>query len=377
VGPPVSGFLVLADISGYTDYLTGVELDHAVGVLNDLLGGLIESLGSPLQLVKVEGDAVFCHAPLDEADGADLVAQLEACYCAFADHRTDVVRSTTCECRACSHIADLDLKFIVHAGEYGRQQLGATEDLVGTAVIVVHRLSKNNVIDRTGVKAYVLISKEALAHVPPGLRTIAHEEDVAGIGRVACGVRDLAPIFAAHVEASKRRVVADEADIRHEFHLPIAPADAWSWFTDPDKRLRWQRDIKSLDSTPNDEGRIGVGAEFHCAHGALGGASLARYVDWQPYRSFTTTRTPTKRGPLAPPAMTETAEFADDGNGGTVVQVLLRCDDRRPGTIRRLHLTRPIINLMFERFDRTLMGLLQQSDAVRSPQQRDGVPDAR
>ena len=31
------GYLVLADISGYTSYLAGVELDHAQGVLTDLL----------------------------------------------------------------------------------------------------------------------------------------------------------------------------------------------------------------------------------------------------------------------------------------------------------------------------------------------------
>ncbi len=31
------GYLVLADISGYTSYLAGVELDHAHEILTDLL----------------------------------------------------------------------------------------------------------------------------------------------------------------------------------------------------------------------------------------------------------------------------------------------------------------------------------------------------
>ncbi|HMK11290.1 MAG TPA: DUF2652 domain-containing protein, partial [Acidimicrobiales bacterium] len=268
MGPPVSGFLVLADISGYTDYLTGVELDHAVGVLNDLLGGLIESLGPPLQMVKVEGDAVFCHAPLDEADGGELLAQLEACYCSFADHRTDMVRSTTCECRACSHIGDLDLKFVVHAGEYGRQKLGATEDLVGTPVIVVHRLSKNEVIDRTGVEAYVLITGDALAHMPSELQAVPHEEEVAGVGRLVCGVRDVRPAFEQHRKAMQSCVAPEQADLHHRMHVPLPPAATWQWFTDPVKRLRWQLDLKTLELTPNDEGRLGVGAEVHCAHGA-------------------------------------------------------------------------------------------------------------
>jgi len=31
------GYLVLADISGFTSYLAGVELEHASGILSDLL----------------------------------------------------------------------------------------------------------------------------------------------------------------------------------------------------------------------------------------------------------------------------------------------------------------------------------------------------
>ena len=36
------GYLVLADISGYTAYLAGVELDHAHEILSDLLETIVE-----------------------------------------------------------------------------------------------------------------------------------------------------------------------------------------------------------------------------------------------------------------------------------------------------------------------------------------------
>ena len=53
------GYLVLADISGYTSYLAGTELDHAHEILSDLLETIVGSLKSLLTISKLEGDAVF------------------------------------------------------------------------------------------------------------------------------------------------------------------------------------------------------------------------------------------------------------------------------------------------------------------------------
>jgi hypothetical protein len=57
------GYLVLADISGYRTYLAGVELEHSHDVLADLLGIVIDQLCPPMQLAKLEGDAVVCRPP--------------------------------------------------------------------------------------------------------------------------------------------------------------------------------------------------------------------------------------------------------------------------------------------------------------------------
>ena len=62
------GYLVLADISGYTAYLAGVELDHAYDILSDLLETVVKKLRPTLTLVKLEGEAVFAYVP--ESNGA-------------------------------------------------------------------------------------------------------------------------------------------------------------------------------------------------------------------------------------------------------------------------------------------------------------------
>src|SRR3954447_10864708 len=96
------GYLVLADITGYTSYLAGVELDHAQGVLTDLLETIVASFKTLLTVSKLEGDAVFGYVPESQVSrGETLIEFVEAGYMAFCDRRDAVKRHTTCTCNAC------------------------------------------------------------------------------------------------------------------------------------------------------------------------------------------------------------------------------------------------------------------------------------
>ena len=75
---PERACLVLADISGYTSYLAGVELDHARDILADLTDAVVRALRPTFRLAKLEGDAAFArparsggvtwHPSLDESN---------------------------------------------------------------------------------------------------------------------------------------------------------------------------------------------------------------------------------------------------------------------------------------------------------------------
>ena len=54
-----TGYLVLADISGYTSYVAQTEIEHADLALSYLLETLVEQLSSLLTICQLEGDAVF------------------------------------------------------------------------------------------------------------------------------------------------------------------------------------------------------------------------------------------------------------------------------------------------------------------------------
>jgi hypothetical protein len=65
-------YLFLADISGHSRFMAGVEEEHGVDLsdgipaaystLGDLLGAIVDAVKRDLALVKLEGDAVFAAA---------------------------------------------------------------------------------------------------------------------------------------------------------------------------------------------------------------------------------------------------------------------------------------------------------------------------
>src|SRR5436305_1767235 len=129
------GYLVLADIAGYTSYSAGVELDHAHDILTDLLEIIVEKFKLVLTISKLEGDAVFAYVATSKMErGETLLELVEATYTAFRDRREGVQRRTTCECNACRAIPTLDLKFFVHHGDFIVQNISGINELVGSDV---------------------------------------------------------------------------------------------------------------------------------------------------------------------------------------------------------------------------------------------------
>src|SRR5271165_34326 len=159
---PESAYFAIADISGYTSFLAGVELDHAQDIIADFMNTVVKGLRPPFRLAKFEGDAAFVYAVADKVDGSLLQDAIESAYFAFRKGLRNIKLSTTCECGACSDMQRLDLKFVCHNGEFVKHRMAGREELAGRDVIVVHRLLKNSVNERLGGHAYALYSDAAV-----------------------------------------------------------------------------------------------------------------------------------------------------------------------------------------------------------------------
>jgi hypothetical protein len=158
-----TGYLVLADISGYTSFVANTEIEHAHVVLNFLLETLVETLSTCLTISKLEGDAVFCYCDADKLpEGKSLMELIDHTYLTFRDKAQALWLQATCGCRACKVIPTLDLKFMVHHGDFIIQQVAGIKDLLGTDVNLIHRLAKNHVTESTGWQGYVLFTQQGL-----------------------------------------------------------------------------------------------------------------------------------------------------------------------------------------------------------------------
>src|SRR3954464_3771717 len=103
-----SAYFVIADISGYTQFLSGVELEHGQDIITDLMDTVVRSLRPPFRLAKFEGDAAFLYAVSDKVDGSMIEDAIESTYFAFRKRLRNIKQATSCTCSACSEMQRLD-----------------------------------------------------------------------------------------------------------------------------------------------------------------------------------------------------------------------------------------------------------------------------
>jgi hypothetical protein len=275
--------LVIADIAGYSGYLAGVELDHAQDILADLIDTVVGALRPSFKLTKLEGDAAFVFLPAATVDGPGLRDVVERCYYAFQRRVRDIRQASTCECNACLRMPTLDLKFVAHHGLVARQRMAGTEELIGSDVVLVHRLLKNHVTEELGISAYSLFT-QALTRAmglddPAATGMREHRETFESVGEVVSWVSDLAAAWEEERRRGRTKVTDEDALTVMTIPTPIPRDILWEWATSPARRIRWTTGMTDLveDTTA---GRRGIGTVNHCVHGK--DVTIEEVLDWVP-----------------------------------------------------------------------------------------------
>ncbi len=284
---PERGFLLLADLTGYTAYLSSGEIEHAPTIAGDLLETIVGRLDPPFRLAKFEGDAAFLFVEDGRADGALLLDAVDAAYVAFRRRLRSIEQATGCDCNACAAAPRLDLKFFLHHGPYVRTQIAGRDELAGASVIVVHRLLKGPTAaaahdDEGRASGFLVLTEAAVAAAgidtasvgaPAGVETMEY------LGSVTTHFLDLESRW--RTEADRRLVAFEESTAVLDLQVSVAadPAAVWAHLTSPLLRPRWEGPIR-IDEVVAD-GRRGVGTRAQCVTGRL--ATLEEILDWQPF----------------------------------------------------------------------------------------------
>jgi uncharacterized protein YndB with AHSA1/START domain len=282
------GYIVIADITGYTAFLSSSELEHAEDSLRSLINLLIEQTKPPLVISRLQGDAVISYAPQASfLQGQTMVEILENTYVAFRQARERMQLNTTCTCAACQNIPNLDLKFLVHYGSYVLQQTPMYQELVGNDVNLTHRLLKNRITELTGVKAYAAYTEPAVEAL--GIKEFCidmsqHTESYEHLGEIRLYIQDLQRVWKR--ERERRRVVVEPAAawFTVETEIPAPPPLVWDYFTKPEYR----KIMMDADAMPVENrlmGRTAPGTVYVCAHGDV--RIRHAVLDWRPFEYYT------------------------------------------------------------------------------------------
>ena len=181
--------LIITDISGYTRFMLSnrQSLLHGQIIITELTKAIIAQVDIPLEISKLEGDAIFLYAlKMNAASWQDTSRQigqkLRAFLSAFSDKLLELSQSNTCPCDACTFVEKLSLKIVVHSGQALLYQIGKFEELSGVDVIIVHRLLKNSV----AASEYILMTEAAYQDVqfPVEIPVTPGEESYDDIGKI-------------------------------------------------------------------------------------------------------------------------------------------------------------------------------------------------
>ena len=337
--PTQHGYLIIADISGYTSFVAKTELEHSQEILSELLELMVKGFQAMMTISKLEGDAVFAYAPTEGFVRSEMLIDfIESMYVAFRDKQLSMKRATTCTCNACRNIPTLDLKFFLHCGEYIQQTVAGIKELVGSDVNLVHRLTKNHVPEATGWQAYMMVTEQCLNQIHLNLaNAYVQMEQYEHLGEIKTFNVNLHQRYREITEA--RRILLDDkdADFILQIDFPTPPAVTWEWIHNPEKRNLWNGGHVTWSAGDRPQGRPGIGSSNHCAHGKS--VSTEVIVDWRPFEHYTAHSFVKGKH-----AFTETVRFEALPDDGTRVHDALRMHMSIPRFIRSAALKYVMIN---------------------------------
>jgi uncharacterized protein YndB with AHSA1/START domain len=284
---PEGGFLLIADLTGYTAYLSRGEIEHAPAIAGDLIETVVGRLEPPFRLAKLEGDAAFLYVEDGRADGSLLLDAIEVAYVAFRRRLRSIERASACDCTACSTAPRLDLKFFLHHGQYVRHSIAGRDEIAGASIIVVHRLLKGAAAAAAhdadgramGFAVLTAAAASAIGVDPAALGATTEVEAIEHLGEITTHTIDLEGGWLAETGARRLEIDGARALFELEVDVPADPATVWAHLTSPALRPLWEGPIVITEAAV--DGRRGVGTRAQCVTGRL--ATLEEIIDWQPY----------------------------------------------------------------------------------------------
>jgi hypothetical protein len=255
--------ILISDISGFTDFNTSTEIDHAAHIIAELLETMIKAEDMGFTLAEVEGDALLMYRKGDPPSRSVLVGQCQRIFDAFHRQRMVIERDTVCQCGACQGSSALTLKFVAHYGFIKEIQVDRFTKATGTEMIIAHRLMKNDVASHE----YILLTEaccEAMgdggeAH---GLVWSKASQAYPAIGAVPYQCAILSNFRATIPRPEPRpRFTVVKGEDNLEIKINASVRDVYQTLINVDKRPDW---LEGVDTINRDLTSERIGMQHNC-----------------------------------------------------------------------------------------------------------------
>jgi hypothetical protein len=322
-----NGYLLLADISGFTSFMASSELEHAQQILTEFINVVCKSLKPTLKIAEIEGDAIFAYTFDSQfSRGETLLELIEVTYYNFYFQKKIMQERTSCTCNACQSIKVLDLKFINHFGRFALQDYSGVIKPLGSDVNLAHRLLKNCVTEKTGLRSYSLFSGSCFERLDmPEDIFIPLKENYEHLGDVQTYTIDLSESVKRLSESNRYFITESDADFVAEYQFEMPAPVLWEWLVDINKRMLWMDNVEWLKGERK-QGRIQAGSTNHCCHGKE--SILETILDWRPFEYYT------YESGKKPIWYVSTLKFIENENG-TKLHEIIKLKSRLPGFLKK------------------------------------------
>jgi hypothetical protein len=249
----------MPDISGFTGFVNDTEIEHSIHIIAELLELLIDAADNDMELVEIEGDALFFYSDKIPTY-QDLMEKVNKMMVAFHTHTKTYNNMRICDCGSCRTTTHLQLKFVVHYGELMFIKVKNFIKPYGRAVIKTHRLLKNDI----PLKEYLLITEDVMqlyhGNAASDWQTKTEQYDFGDIRYLYKSLEHIAPSITV-IPKEDFKDVKDADVIIHK--LMHADADRiYKVLSDLSYRHLWDKDAKRIEYDSNKINRSGF--EHNC-----------------------------------------------------------------------------------------------------------------
>jgi len=248
----------MPDISGFTKFVNNTEIEHGTHIIAELLELLIDSATIDLELVEIEGDALFMFTS-KIPDYKQLLELTTTMLENFHVHTKSYESKRICNCGSCRTTTNLELKFLVHYGELAFIKVKSFVKPYGKDVIKIHRLLKNQVpvneyilftndthdlykneVDETWIKTSESYNSESLEYFYKNLESIQNTVQI------------------ADENVDDENVENSIPTIKIEKYFDENVQNIFTYVSELKYRHLWDKEVKRIEFDENKVNRIGT-----------------------------------------------------------------------------------------------------------------------